>query len=204
VGITTQSGSDGLTLDTGLVVLHLPECAVKVEDTHTYIIFFQMLKMMIMLENNNEIFEEGSPYELENEYTAQNILQYFLKSNCTTCSSQNQNQKVIKEKDQVCAKVIKKPNKKTAERKATDPNMSEDLNEKVKHCALLVILSCIVYANSLHGDFVHDDISAIVTNQDALGSSSIDSVFYNDFWGMHVRDIRSHKSYRPVTILTFR
>jgi hypothetical protein len=100
--------------------------------------------------------------------------------------------------------VLRKTNKKTPERKSTDPNSSENFREKVAHCALLVIISCLVYANSLHGDFVHDDISAIVTNQDALGSSSIPSVFCNDFWGINIRDRRSHKSYRPVTILTFR
>ena len=162
-----------------------------------------MWKMMIMLENNNKIVEEGSSYELEDDYNdkVQNILQYFLKTNCTTCSSQKE---VIKENVQVCAKVIKKTNKKTPQRKSTDPNTSEYSREKVAHCALIVIISCLVYANSLHGDFVHDDISAIVTNQDALGSSSIASVFYNDFWGMNIRDRRSHKSYRPFTILTFR
>ena len=111
---------------------------------------------------------------------------------------------MIKETDKVCTKVLKLTNKKTPQRKFTDPNISEDSKEKVKHCALLVIISCLVYANSLRGDFVHDDISAIVTNQDALGSSSIASVFYNDFWGMNIRDRRSHKSYRPVTILTYR
>jgi hypothetical protein len=134
-----------------------------------------MLKMMIMLENNNKIVEDRLSYDLENDYNdrVQNILQYLLKTNCTTCSSQNQ---VIKEKEEICAKVIKKTNKKTPQRKSTDPDP----------------------------DPVHDDISAIVTNQDALGSSSIPSVFCNDFWGINIRDRRSHKSYRPVTILTFR
>jgi hypothetical protein len=162
-----------------------------------------MLKMMIMLENNNKICEEGSPHVLEKDYTdiVQNILQFFLKTNCIDCSSRNQ---VIKANDQACAKVPKKTNKKTPGRTSTDPNISEYFSEKVAHCGLLVIISCLVYANSLHGDFVHDDISAIVTNQDALGSSSIASVFCNDFWGMNIRDRRSHKSYRPVTILTFR
>ena len=159
--------------------------------------------MLIMLKNNNDILEEGSNGELVNANSdiIQNILGLFLRSNCTTCSAQNQ---VIKENDQVCAKLVKKTNKKTKEEKSTDPNISEYFNEKMAHCALIVIISCLVYANSLHGDFVHDDISAIVTNQDALGSSSIASVFHNDFWGMNIRDRRSHKSYRPVTILTFR
>jgi hypothetical protein len=162
-----------------------------------------MLKMLIMIENNNNIFEEGSTGELVKAHNdiLQNIFGIFLRTKCTTCSSQNQ---CFNENDQVCAKVLKKTNNKTPQRKSTDPDISENGTEKVKHCALLVIISCLVYGNSLHGDLVHDDISAIVTNQDALGSSSIASVFYNDFWGMNIRDRRSHKSYRPVTILTFR
>ena len=137
-----------------------------------------MLKMLIMIENNNNIFKDGSNGELVKAHSdiIQNILGIFFKTNCKTCSSQNQ----------------------------MIPNISENAREKVAQIALIVIISCLVYANSLHGDFVHDDISAIVTNQDALGSSSIGSIFCNDFWGMNIRDRRSHKSYRPVTILTFR
>jgi hypothetical protein len=159
--------------------------------------------MLIMLENNNDIFEEGTNDKLVKDHSdiIQNILGIFLETNCTNCSSQND---MIKENDQVCAKVLKRTTKKTPERKSTDTSIRENGKEKVSHCALIVIISCLVYANSLHGDLVHDDISAIVTNQDALGSSSFGSVFYNDFWGMHIRDRRSHKSYRPVTILTFR
>ena len=93
--------------------------------------------------------------------------------------------------------------KKIVKAKPEEPNIIKT-SEKVLHCAALVLLSCLVYANSLHGDFVHDDIPAIVTNEDALGQSSLCSVFCNDFWGMSIRDRRSHKSYRPVTILTFR
>ena len=156
--------------------------------------------MLIMIENNNNIFEESNG-ELGKDHSdiIQNTLKVFFKTNCTTCSSQNQ---AIKENDQICAKVHKLTE--TPQRKSTDPNISENARDKLKHCALIVIISCLVYANSLHGDFVHDDISAIVTNQDALGSSSIASIFCNDFWGMSIRDRRSHKSYRPVTILTYR
>jgi hypothetical protein len=161
-----------------------------------------MLKMLIMLENNNDIFKEGSNGKLVRAHSdiIQNILGMFLETNCTNYSTQNY---MIKENDQVRAKVLKSTTKKTPEKKSTVPNISENGKEKVAHCALLVIISCLVYANSLHGDLVHDDISAIVTNQDALGSSSTCSVFCNDFWGINIRDRRSHKSYGSVTILTF-
>ena len=72
--------------------------------------------------------------------------------------------------------------------------------------ALLTVLTLLVYINSLEGDFVHDDVAAIVNNRDVTGAGETGwlSMWTNDFWGMAIRDRRSHKSYRPLTILTFR
>lgn len=66
----------------------------------------------------------------------------------------------------------------------------------------LVAIGC--YLNGLQGDFVHDDIPAITMNKDVLGLSSVGQVFRNDFWGTPMADVGSHKSYRPLTTLTFR
>ena len=66
------------------------------------------------------------------------------------------------------------------------------------------LVSVLVYLNSLTGDFVHDDVPAIVRNPDGLGTSSWRDVLWNDFWGTSMADWRSHKSYRPVTVATFR
>ena len=44
------------------------------------------------------------------------------------------------------------------------------------------------YSRCLWGDFVHDDVAAIVTNKDALGKSPILNLFHNDFWGMDIKD----------------
>ena len=71
------------------------------------------------------------------------------------------------------------------------------------HKLLLVLLTLLVYSNSLGGDFVHDDVAAIVNNRDVTGGSWA-ALWTNDFWGLHIRDMRSHKSYRPLTVLTFR
>ncbi|CAL4113384.1 unnamed protein product, partial [Meganyctiphanes norvegica] len=46
--------------------------------------------------------------------------------------------------------------------------------------------------------------SAVVRNPDAQGASPLSSVFLNDFWGRPMADPASHKSYRPLTVLTFR
>lgn len=60
------------------------------------------------------------------------------------------------------------------------------------------------YANGLHGEFVHDDIPAIVRNRDVLGQAPLHAVLGNDFWGTSMADPHSHKSWRPLTVLTFR
>lgn len=65
-----------------------------------------------------------------------------------------------------------------------------------------VAIAC--YLNGLSGDFVHDDIPAVTLNKDVLARNAISHVFKNDFWGTPMADAASHKSYRPLTILTFR
>ena len=91
------------------------------------------------------------------------------------------------------------------------------------HILILLLLSVSVYWNSLDGDFVHDgemtslqtltdfteislssDLPTIVNNKDVTGASPWTSVWINDFWGTNTRERRSHKSYRPLTIITFR
>lgn len=69
---------------------------------------------------------------------------------------------------------------------------------------LLAATSVVVYVNGLTGEYVHDDVSAVVRNPDVQGSRPLWQVFLNDFWGKPMADPASHKSYRPLTILTFR
>ena len=74
---------------------------------------------------------------------------------------------------------------------------------------LPVGVALLIYCNSLNGQFVHDDLSAITANADVTGSSSNQQqhwtdFLYNDFWGTNMMDPSSHKSYRPLTILTFK
>ncbi|KAG7204739.1 hypothetical protein KM043_005153 [Ampulex compressa] len=66
----------------------------------------------------------------------------------------------------------------------------------------LVAVGC--YLNALGGDFVHDDIPAVVRNKDVLAQTPLASVLTDDFWGTPMQDVNSHKSYRPLTTLTFR
>nr|XP_023825324.1 transmembrane and TPR repeat-containing protein 1 [Salvelinus alpinus] len=70
--------------------------------------------------------------------------------------------------------------------------------------AVLLALCALCYSNSLHGEFVHDDVWAISNNPDVRPGSSLQSIFTNDFWGKRMADNTSHKSYRPLCILTFK
>ncbi|MED6278910.1 Protein O-mannosyl-transferase tmtc1 [Characodon lateralis] len=69
--------------------------------------------------------------------------------------------------------------------------------------AALLALCALCYSNSLQGEFVHDDVWAIVNNPDVRPGSSLRNIFSNDFWGKRMADNTSHKSYRPLCILTF-
>ncbi|KAG6586684.1 Transmembrane and TPR repeat-containing protein 4 [Phytophthora cinnamomi] len=70
--------------------------------------------------------------------------------------------------------------------------------------ALLVFLAALLTAWTANGNgFVWDDRSAVLANEDAQ-SSGLGDVFAHDFWGTHIRSARSHKSYRPLAVLSFR
>ena len=70
--------------------------------------------------------------------------------------------------------------------------------------ATLAVLSFLVYSNSRHCDFVFDDVSAIKDNLDLRPTTPWVQLMYNDFWGTPMSAERSHKSYRPLTVATFR
>lgn len=69
---------------------------------------------------------------------------------------------------------------------------------------LLASLCALCYSNSVHGELVHDDVWAIVNNPDVRPDSSFRKIFSDDFWGKPMSDNTSHKSYRPLCILTFK
>ena len=75
-----------------------------------------------------------------------------------------------------------------------------------RHRNLILFFICIlIYYPSFNADFVFDDISAIVNNADIrTNESSWFNVFIHDYWGSPIDHEVSHKSYRPLTVLTFR
>ena len=62
----------------------------------------------------------------------------------------------------------------------------------------------VCFGNSLDGHFVFDDAEAIINNDDLLPETPIWNLLHNDFWGTPLSHNGSHRSYRPITILSFR
>ena len=79
------------------------------------------------------------------------------------------------------------------------PSLSFTVASVVVSCA-----SVLCYFNSCKGDFVFDDSEAIVGNKDLKPDIPLGKLFLHDFWGTNISSNTSHKSYRPLTILTFR
>ena len=71
--------------------------------------------------------------------------------------------------------------------------------------ALCFAVGVALYANALEGDLVFDDVMAVTQNQDVVGAStSLGAIFAHDYWGTNISSASSHKSYRPLTVLSFR
>ncbi|XP_029324718.1 protein O-mannosyl-transferase TMTC4 isoform X2 [Mus caroli] len=65
-------------------------------------------------------------------------------------------------------------------------------------------ISLLCFARSYDGDFVFDDSEAIVNNKDLQSDTPLGDLWHHDFWGSKLSSNTSHKSYRPLTVLTFR
>ena len=74
----------------------------------------------------------------------------------------------------------------------------------IVQASIAFLLSLCCYLNSLSGELVHDDIFAVRDNQDLRPSTPIGQLLLDDFWGEPMTSPVSHKSYRPLTALSFR
>lgn len=80
-------------------------------------------------------------------------------------------------------------------------------SSKVLKCFAIVFLCIVSYGDQLDGDFVFDDSVAIVNNKLVSRTTNVLpwwDVFSHDYWGTPILSPTSHKSYRPLTTLTFR
>ncbi|KAF0308101.1 Transmembrane and TPR repeat-containing protein [Amphibalanus amphitrite] len=69
---------------------------------------------------------------------------------------------------------------------------------------LLALAVTLCYQNALHCDLVFDDVRAVHGNRDLRPDTPVSSLLSNDFWGTPMEKDHSHKSYRPLCVLTFR
>ncbi|KAL0052516.1 hypothetical protein WJX82_003322 [Trebouxia sp. C0006] len=68
----------------------------------------------------------------------------------------------------------------------------------------LLTFSLALFGNTWSAGFAFDDNFAVVSNGDVTGSAPLAEIWRHDFWGQQIRSDQSHKSYRPVTILSLR
>ena len=64
--------------------------------------------------------------------------------------------------------------------------------------------SLLLYSNSLNCNFCFDDLSAVQENSDLRPDTPWSNLLWNDFWGTPMHIEGSHKSYRPLSVATFR
>ena len=67
-------------------------------------------------------------------------------------------------------------------------------------------LALVAFSDNVDGQFCYDDHYAIVGNADVRHEpgASLAPLFWHDFWGQTISKPDSHKSYRPLTVLSFR
>ena len=63
-----------------------------------------------------------------------------------------------------------------------------------------ILHSCIIFK----GEFVWDDRAAVLGNPDVLGHQSLWHLLKRDFWGQEMSLDKSHKSFRPLAVLSLR
>ena len=69
---------------------------------------------------------------------------------------------------------------------------------------VVALLSIFCFWISQYALFTFDDNSAILSNEDLRTETPLLNILSNDFWGTKISSNLSHKSYRPLTVLTYR
>lgn len=69
----------------------------------------------------------------------------------------------------------------------------------------IMIITIITYYDNIamNGIFVYDDAGSISKNVVVNGAVPLHEILYRDYWGTPMSHIQSHKSFRPITTLTF-
>jgi protein O-mannosyl-transferase len=67
------------------------------------------------------------------------------------------------------------------------------------------LVAIVAYSDpqALRGEFVYDDAGSVKRNVVVTGMVPLSDLFKRDYWGTPMKDATSHKSFRPVTTLSF-
>eukprot|EP00040_Diaphanoeca_grandis_P029810 m.175355 g.175355 ORF g.175355 m.175355 type:complete len:625 (+) comp31813_c0_seq1:106-1980(+) len=98
-------------------------------------------------------------------------------------------------------------NSTTLQHAVASADQSRPLESGISALTLGLIAAAVgvaLYVNTLEHEWTLDDNVAVVGNPDVNLSSPVSQVFEHDFWGKDITDKASHKSYRPLTVLSFR
>lgn len=74
----------------------------------------------------------------------------------------------------------------------------------IRFFATLAAMAAVAYSPCLSGQLSWDDRAAVLSNPDVLGLRAFRDVLRHDFWGQPMEAPGSHKSFRPVTVLSLR
>ena len=66
------------------------------------------------------------------------------------------------------------------------------------------LVAFVVHFNSVFNGVVWDDRAALTTNPDAIQARALRELWVHDFWGQDISASDSHKSYRPLAVLSLR
>ncbi|KAK2705210.1 hypothetical protein QYM36_017305 [Artemia franciscana] len=74
----------------------------------------------------------------------------------------------------------------------------------LRNCLIIFTVATLLRSGSLLGGFIFDDTEAIINNKDVYAERPWTNLLFNDFWGTPLSNPLSHKSYRPLVILSYR
>ena len=66
------------------------------------------------------------------------------------------------------------------------------------------VLAVWLHVGTIDYPFVWDDRAAVMLNKDVTGDRQLSRLWRNDFWGQAMNLVDSHKSYRPISVLSLR
>mmetsp|Transcript_73287 Transcript_73287/g.238425 ORF Transcript_73287/g.238425 Transcript_73287/m.238425 type:complete len:675 (+) Transcript_73287:115-2139(+) len=66
-----------------------------------------------------------------------------------------------------------------------------------------LLCACVYLPSIQYSEWYIDELFAVLRNEDARGETPLQQVFANDFWGNSLRSGWTHKSFRPLSVLSF-